>query len=146
MQRATQVAHEAPCFDTVTLDHDARHRRRMRLVTDGGFAFLLDLPEARLLHDGDRLVLEDGRAVLVRAAPEPLLELVCSHPHALVRLAWHLGNRHLPTQLLGDRLRIRRDHVIAEMAMGLGAEVREIEAPFDPDGGAYGAGHGLGHD
>ncbi len=75
MLRATRVAHEAPCFDTVTLDHDARHRRRMRLVTDGGFEFLLELPEARLLHDGDRLLLEDGRAVLVRAAPEPLLEL-----------------------------------------------------------------------
>ncbi len=145
MLRATQVAHEAPCFDTVTLDHDARHRRRMRLVTDGGFEFLLELPEARLLHDGDRLLLEDGRAVLVRAAPEPLLELVCGDAHALLRLAWHLGNRHLPTQLLGDRLRIRRDHVIAEMAKGLGAEVREVEAPFDPEGGAYGTGHGHGH-
>ncbi len=145
MLRATRVAHEAACFDTVTLDHDARHRRRVRLVTDSGFEFLLELPEARLLHDGDRLLLEDGRAVLVQAAQEPLLELACRDAHALLRLAWHLGNRHLPTQLLGDRLRIRRDHVIAQMATGLGAEVREIEAPFDPEGGAYGADHGHGH-
>jgi urease accessory protein len=102
-------------------------------------AFLLDLPAATELRGGDALVLEDGRLIEVVAAPEPLLEIRCADPLHLARVAWHLGNRHLPTQLLKNRLRIRRDHVIAEMAAKLGAKVVEIEAPFDPEGGAYAA-------
>jgi urease accessory protein len=86
----------------------------------------------------------------VVAAPEPLLEIRGSDPFHLVRLAWHLGNRHLPTQIVGKGLRIRRDHVIEEMVKRLGARVIEIEAPFDPEGGAYATGHaheaaGAGH-
>jgi len=82
-------------------------------------------------------VLEDGRLVEVVAAPEPLLEIRGTDPHHRVRLAWHLGNRHLPTQITAKALRIRRDHVIEAMVKGLGARVVEITAPFDPEGGAY---------
>ena len=106
-----------------------------------GIAFLLDLPEARLLRHGDGLVLDDGRIIEVIAAPEALLEVRGRDTEHLVQLAWQLGNRHLPAQVFADRILIRRDHVVADMLKGLGAEVAEIEAPFDPEGGAYG-GHG----
>jgi urease accessory protein len=123
--------------DSVVLDYNDRHRRRMTMTGTRGLSFLLDLPEATFLRHGDALVLEDGRLVEVLAAPEPLFEIRCSDPLHLARVAWHFGNRHLPTQLFTKCLRIRRDHVIADMAGKLGARVIEIEAPFDPEGGAY---------
>ena len=123
--------------DTVVLDFDQRHRRRVTMAGAGGFAFLLDLADAIPLRDGDGLKLEDGRFVAVKAAAEPLAEITAQGPAHLLRVAWHLGNRHLPTQLLADRLRIRRDHVIEEMVRGLGANVAIVSAPFDPEGGAY---------
>ena len=126
--------------DTVVLDFDDRHRRRMAMTGTRGFEFLLDLENAVALRGGDALVLEDGRLIEVVAAPEPLLEIRGSDPHHLIRVAWHLGNRHLPTQIMPKGLRIRRDHVIEAMVKGLGARIIEIEAPFDPEGGAY-AGH-----
>jgi urease accessory protein len=126
--------------DTVVLDFDDRHRRRMAMTGTRGFEFLLDLENAIALRGGDALVLEDGRLIEVVAAPEPLLEIRCNDPLHLVRVAWHLGNRHLPTQIMPKGLRIRRDHVIEAMVKGLGARIIEIEAPFDPEGGAY-AGH-----
>jgi len=126
--------------DTVVLDFDDRHRRRMTMVGTRGLEFLLDLENAIALRGGDALVLEDGRLIEVVAAPEPLLEIRCNDPLHLVRVAWHLGNRHLPTQIMPKGLRIRRDHVIEAMVKGLGARIIEIEAPFDPEGGAY-AGH-----
>jgi urease accessory protein len=145
--------------DRVVLDYDDRHRRRMTMTGAKGTAFLLDLPTATELRGGDALVLEDGSLIAVVAAPEALLEIRCADALHLARVAWHLGNRHLPTQLLPDALRIRRDHVIADMARQLGAEVGEISAPFDPEGGAYAGtaghhhmehdghrhGHGQGH-
>ena len=123
--------------DRVVLDYDDRHRRRVSMRGKKGIPFLLDLPHAAGLHGGDALVLEDGRLIEVIAAAEPLLEIRCADLLQSVRLAWHLGNRHVATQMLGSSLRIRRDHVIAEMAIKLGAEVVEIEAPFDPERGAY---------
>ena len=132
--------------DKVTLDYDARFRRRRAMRGDGGLEFLLDLPEATELRDGDGLRMEDGRIVAVRAAPEPVADLAARDAHHLVRLAWHLGNRHLPTQIFRDRLRIRQDHVIEAMAQGLGAEVTRLDAPFNPEGGAYGVGRTHGHD
>ena len=148
MLRASSVipAFSGEAADEVVLAFDDRHRRRMAMRGVGGTDFLLDLPKAVPLDDGDGLRLEDGRTIRVRAAPEPLLEITCTDQAHLVRVAWHLGNRHLPTQLLGDRLRIRADHVIADMARGLGATVTEIDAPFQPEGGAYGHGHVQGHD
>src|SRR3954470_6785840 len=141
MIRATQVHRqhrwaEAPA-DTVVLDFDDRHRRRMAMTGTRGLEFLLDLESAVALRGGDALVLDDGRLVEVVAAPEPLAEIRCKDPQRLVRVAWHLGNRHLPTQIMANALRIRRDHVIEAMVRGLGARVIEIEAPFDPEGGAY---------
>jgi urease accessory protein len=143
MIRATRVVGqhrwtEAPA-DTVVLDFDDRHRRRMAMTGTRGLAFLLDLENAVALRGGDALVLDDGRLVEVVAAPEPLVEIRGADPHHLIRVAWHLGNRHLPTQIMPKGLRIRRDHVIEAMVKGLGARVIEIEAPFDPEGGAYAA-------
>ena len=109
-----------------------------------GLEFLLDLENAVVLRGGDALVLDDTRLIEVVAAPEPLAEIRGNGPQHLVRIAWHLGNRHLPTQITARGLRIRRDHVIEAMARGLGARVIEIEAPFDPEGGAY-AGGGHAH-
>jgi len=123
--------------DTVVLDFDGRHRRRTAMTGTRGLAFLLDLESVVALRGGDALVLEDGRLIEVIAAPEPLAEIRCTDPQRLVRVAWHLGNRHLPTQIMAKGLRIRRDHVIEAMVRGLGARVIEIEAPFDPEGGAY---------
>ncbi len=132
--------------DRLTLDFDARHRRRRMMRADGGLAFLLDLAEATEMRQGDGLRLEDGRMIEIVAAPEPVADLVLGDARALTRLAWHLGNRHLPTQIFADRLRIRRDAVIETMAAGLGAEVVRLEAPFDPEGGAYGSGRTHSHD
>jgi len=144
MIRATQVLGQhrwkEAAADTVVLDFDDRHRRRMAMTGTRGLEFLLDLENATALRGGDALVLEDGRLIEVVAAPEPLVEIRGSDPHHLIRVAWHLGNRHLPTQIMPKGLRIRRDHVIEAMVQGLGARVIEIEAPFDPEGGAY-AGH-----
>ena len=133
--------------DTVVLDHDERHRRRISLTGVRGLAFLLDLPETVMLRSGDALGLEDGRLVEVVAAPELLAEVKCGSLPELARAAWHLGNRHLPIQIIGPKLRIRRDPVIEDMLVGLGAQVTGIEAPFDPEGGAYAAGvQTQGHD
>lgn len=131
--------------DAVLLDHDRRHRRRIRLATERGEALLLDLARARHLREGDALLCEDGARIVVRAAAEPLLEIAAPDAASLIRIAWHLGNRHLPTQLLGDRIRIREDHVIAEMVRGLGGTATSLEAPFDPEGGAYAGGHHHHH-
>ncbi len=132
--------------DHVTLDYDGRHRRRIVLTADHGTRFLLDLPRSRLLPGGARLKLEDGRLIEVVARREPLLEIRAAPGATLPRLAWHIGNRHLTAQVEADRILIRRDHVIAAMLRGLGASVREIEAPFDPEGGAYGDAHAHPHD
>ena len=146
---------ERTARDTVTLDFDDRFRRRRRYVGAKGLAFLLDLEEAVALRDGDGLLLEAGGVVLVRAAPEPLVEISAETPERLARLAWHLGNRHLPTEIRAETLLIRDDHVIVAMLRGLGARVEHVNAPFNPEGGAYGEhnrhhdhahGHGHSHD
>jgi urease accessory protein len=110
-----------------------------------GTKFLLDLPHATALKDGDGLVLEDGAIVRVAGKPEPLIEIAAESPSELARFAWHIGNRHTEVQVVGDRLRIRRDHVLEDMLRGLGARLTSIEAPFDPEHGAYGRGHNDDH-
>ena len=128
--------------DCVVLDHDHRHRRRIALRTEAGAELLLDLPQAARLRDGDGLALEGGDGVvLVRAKPEPLFEIRASDDATLLRIAWHLGNRHLPVQALNRQLRIRTDHVIADLVTQLGGKVEELEAPFDPEAGAYEGAH-----
>jgi urease accessory protein len=135
----------AQAVDTVLIDFDRRHRRRILLTTETGAALLLDLAEAARLRDGDGLVLDSGGIVCVRARPEPLAEIHAHDAADLVRIAWHLGNRHLPVQLIDDRIRIRTDHVIEAMVEQLGGHVDRIDAPFDPEAGAYAGGHGHHH-
>jgi urease accessory protein len=140
---------EGEALGEVTLTSLDRHRRRLRLISDAGEAVLLDLPQAAALAEGDGLALEGGGYLRIRAAPEPLAEITAADAAALARLAWHLGNRHLPVEIAGAALRIRWDHVIVAMLEGLGARVRRIEAPFDPEAGAYAGGthhHGSGDD
>jgi urease accessory protein len=134
--RAADIA-DSRVVDRVVLDAGERHRRRVVLRCESGAELLLDLPHATVLHDGDGLVLEDGSLVLVTAKPEPLIEIAAESTHDLARLAWHIGNRHVDVQVVGDRLRIRRDHVLEQMLRGLGARVTSIEAPFEPEHGAY---------
>jgi urease accessory protein len=146
---AVKPASEAQALqaaDAVLLPHDGRHRRRVTMRTEGDLVFLLDLPDpVRLMH-GDGLVLEDGRIIEVVAAEEPVMEITARDAHHLARIAWHLGNRHLPTEILPDRLRIAPDAVIEEMVRGLGGTVRRLEARFEPEGGAYGVEHRHHHD
>ncbi|NNF80537.1 MAG: urease accessory protein UreE [Rhizobiales bacterium] len=131
---------------TVTLTQDQRYRRRIALKADQGLDFLLDLPEAVLLRHGDELKLEDGRHVRVQAVPEDLLQVTAQSEHHMIRLAWHLGNRHLEAQIEETRILIRPDHVISEMLEKLGAEISTVTEPFNPEGGAYGSGHAHHHE
>ena len=131
----------------MTLAYLDRHRRRIRLVADSGKTLLLDLARTRHLADGDGLELDSGAFIRVRAAQELVLEIEAPDRAGLLRIAWHLGNRHLPLQVAGDRLRIRADHVIAEMVAGLGGKLTSLDAPFDPEIGAYaGPQHHHQHD
>ncbi len=109
---------EASAVDTISLDAHERHRRRVMLRAEHGTKFLLDLPKATALHDGDGLVLDDGAMVQIVGRPEPLIEIAAADGHELARLAWHIGNRHIDVEIVGDRLRIRRDHVIEAMLRG----------------------------
>ena len=132
---------------TVTLDYDGRCRRRLRLVADDRRAFLLDLPRAERLAEGDGLALAGGGYVRVVAAAEAVADLRCPTPAAAARLAWCIGNRHAPLQVLADgALRIRDDHVLIDLAARLGARVARRRAPFAPEPGAYAAAaNGSGH-
>jgi urease accessory protein len=123
--------------DSLSLDFDARHRRRIQMTSEGGEDVLLDLPKAVPMSDGDGLQLEDGRWLCVRAAPELVVRIVHEDPIQLTRIAWHLGNRHLPTQVGPSDLRIRPDHVIELLLQRLGASLANVEVAFQPEGGAY---------
>lgn len=132
-------AHGA-AFSQVSLDYEGRFLRRKVLITDDGQSLLVDLPKTTSLDHAGVLVLEDGREVLIVAAAEELLEITAQD---LVRVAWHIGNRHTPCQVETDRLLIQRDHVIRDMLGKIGADVRDVVEPFTPEGGAYG--HGRTH-
>jgi urease accessory protein len=157
MLRAISHAHHtaAEPFDTVVLDSYDRHLRRKVITTDRGDKVMVDLPEAVLFSDGDVLVLEDGRTIAIVAAREKLYEIRPSANVPISHLAWHLGNRHLAAQIEAERILIRRDHVIRDMLLGLGATVAEVIECFQPVHGAYhhhdhdharGHSHGHGHD
>jgi len=128
-------------IDTITLDRQSRHRRRLVMKTDAGKDVMLDLAEATYLADGDAMLLDNGAVVMVRAAAEELMEIHVPDALALARIAWHLGNRHTPAQITPDAILIQPDHVLADMVEGLGAHVHRVHKPFEPEGGAYG-GHG----
>jgi urease accessory protein len=135
----------ARAVDRVTLASEDRHRRRLVMTGEAGTRFLLDLPQAAMLRDGDGLVLDDGSIVRVVGKPEPLVEIAAPDEATRLRIAWHIGNRHVEMQVAGNRLRIRRDHVLEAMLIGLGATLTPIEAPFDPERGAYVHGHDDWH-
>jgi urease accessory protein len=142
LRRAASVCHasdfdEARVVDCVVLDADERHRRRVVLTGERGTTFLLDLPHATVLRNGDGLLLDDGSIVRVAGKREPLVEVSAASPQQLARFAWHIGNRHTDVQVIGDRLRIRRDGVLEAMLRGLGASLVPIEAAFEPEPGAY---------
>jgi urease accessory protein len=136
--RAERVA------DTVTLDHEGRQRRRIALKGEGGLEFLLDLDKATVLNDGDAVKLEDGRLVRVKAAAQPLLEVRAENPLRLLRVAYHIGNRHAPAEVTADAVYIEEDHVLAEMVRGQGCTATRVMRPFQPERGAYE--HDCGHD
>ncbi len=127
----------AAAVDLVMLDSSERHCRRVVLTGKRGLAFLLDLPHATMLHDGDGLVLDDGAIIRVTGKSEPLIEIAARNAQDLARLSWHIGNRHTDIQVLRDRIRIRRDHVLETMITSFGARMTPIEAVFDPEPGVY---------
>jgi urease accessory protein len=135
----------ASAIDRVTLDAGDRNRRRIVMTGERGTSFMLDFPAPVLLRDGDGLVLDDGTMVQVAGAPEPLLEIKALSAFETVRLAWHLGNRHTDLQIVGGKIRIRRDRVLEDMLRGLGAQVSALDAPFDPEPASPHGHHGHGH-
>jgi urease accessory protein len=147
MRRLVMVANAgdwpaAEASARLTLGFADRYRRRIRLTTDGGEAVLLDLPHALALKDGDGLAFDDGGWLLLRAAPEDVLDVEAEDSRHLARLAWHIGNRHLPAEVLCEaRLRIAYDHVIETMLVGLNARCTRRRAPFQPEDGAYAGSH-----
>ncbi len=120
-------------IDRVVLDADDRQRRRIVLTGENGTTFLLDLERPVSLRNGDGLVLDDGGVVEVQGAPEPLIEINGGSVTDVLRFAWHVGNRHTDLQIVGDRFRIRRDHVLEAMLVRMGAGLAPVDAPFDPE-------------
>lgn len=142
MQRATSIVRKAAVkadkvIDQVSLDHEGRHRRRITLTGQKGTAFLLDLEKTATLNDGDAVKLEDGSLILVKAAPQTLIEIKADNPMRLLKTAWHIGNRHTPAEITADAIYIEEDHVLAEMIRGLGCAMATVSRPFQPERGAY---------
>lgn len=124
------------------LNYVARILRRKRLTMVSGDPFLVDLAQTTSLDDGDALELDTGGLVRIQASAEALYKVSCPD---LVRVAWHVGNRHTPCQINKDHLLIQADPVIGHMLEHLGAKVEPITAPFTPEGGAYGHGRTFAH-
>ena len=149
MLRATAVVRKPAVkpervADRVILDYEGRKRRRIALKGECGLDFLLDLERATALNEGDAVKLEDGRLVQVQAAPQRLLEVRAENPVRLLRLAWHIGNRHAAAEVTADALYIEDDPVLAEMVRGQGGTATPVMRPFQPERGAYE--HDCGHD
>jgi urease accessory protein len=153
MPRATRVLRVAErqdiaVTDTLILPHAQRQVQKGFLFGVKGTCVELDFAEAVRLRTDDALLLDTGGAVEVVAEPEPLIEARAADLAALARLAWHLGDRHVPVQVLERRLRLKRDPAIEALLQSLGAKVVVIDAPFEPNGGAYdmaAAGHDHDH-
>ena len=130
---------------SVELDWDVRQKSRFDATDSTGRTLGVFLPRGTLVRGGDVLVGEDGSLVLVQAAAQPVMIVRCcsehGSPYDLLRAAYHLGNRHVPVEIGEGYLRIATDHVLAEMLRGLGAQMQDVEAPFEPESGAYGGGH-----
>ncbi|MGH6727484.1 MAG: urease accessory protein UreE [Pseudolabrys sp.] len=150
MPRATRVLAAAgrqdrPVIDTVILDYAGRSAQKATVTGIKGTVIDIDLHEPARLRTDDLLLLDSGELVEVVAAPEPLVEARAADVAALARLAWHLGDRHVPVQVLPNRIRAKRDAAIEALLTSLGAKVTTIEAPFEPEGGAYAASVTHGH-
>lgn len=141
----------APATESVALSYDDRKRSRLKVTLSTGQEAGIMLERGEHLHHGERLLdKESGAVVEIHAAPEKLIEAIAGTPILFARAAYHLGNRHVPVQIIpepeGGRLLFQTDHVLAEMVKGLGCVVRETEAGFQPEHGAYGGGHHHHHD
>ena len=139
VERCAAVA--AP-YGELVLPFDLRIRSRLRTRLASGEEAVLRTERGAVLRGGDCLHSEDGRVVRVTAAAENVMHVVCTNQFELTRAAYHLGNRHVPVEIGNGYLRIAADHVLLDMLLGLGARVEELEAPFEPESGAYGGGHG----
>jgi urease accessory protein len=150
MPRATSVLSPAergtrPVVDTAILDHVQRSAQKITITGVKGGVYEIDLAQPARLRTDDLLLLDDGNVLEVVAAPEPLLEARAADLASLARLAWHLGDRHVPAQLFANRLRVRREEAVENLLKALGAKLARIEAPFEPEGGAYDRAHDHGH-
>jgi urease accessory protein len=123
----------------VVLSFEQRQKSRLRAKLESGEEVALALPRGNVLRGGDVVKTTDGRAIEIVAAPEKLLHIESS---SLARIAYHLGNRHVAVQIGDGFLRIAEDHVLEDMLRRLGARVSHVEAPFEPEAGAYGHHHG----
>lgn len=136
---------KALATERLELSFDTRCKSRLRTKLASGEECGLFLERGTVLRGGDKLLSNDGRVVEVIAAPEKLMEAVSGDPLLITKAAYHLGNRHVAVHLLPGKLRFSSDHVLGDMVRGLGLKVAEIEAPFEPESGAYGAHGGHGH-
>lgn len=136
-----QIAAAGHVDDYLALPFDRRQKSRLRATLVSGDEVALMLERGTILRGGDCLRAEDGRIVQVLAAPQTVMDVTAATPQALMRAAYHLGNRHVPLQVGDGWLRLERDHVLKDMLLGLGASVSDLEAPFEPEAGAYGGVH-----
>lgn len=147
LPRATSVIAKGDwddASDSVILELADRRANHLHLQGLQGLEFMLDLTKPLDLRGGDAVALEDGRLIEIVAAPESLIEIK-GEPHQIANIAWHLGNRHVPLQISGAKIRVQADAALAELAVALGAKTTEIEAPFDPEGGNYAHSHAAHH-
>lgn len=142
-ERITEADH---VDDYLALPFDQRRKSRLRVILSSGDEAALNLERGTILRGGDFLSASDGRIVQVVASSQQVMDVTADTPQGLMRAAYHLGNRHVPLQV-GDRwLRLEQDHVLKEMLMGLRVSVVKLDAPFEPEAGAYGGGHRHHHD
>ena len=141
-QKILHNIEKASATDTITLDYEGRFLRRKRLISDKGVAFLVELPEVQSVSATDGFVLDDGRIIAIHPKPEPIMKITSTN---LARVAWHIGNRHMPCQIEKDRIFIQYDEVIKKMILKLGGKVKKVLRPFKPEGGAYGIGRTHSH-
>ncbi len=136
-----RAAYKLEVKGQLKLAFDARQKSRLRTKLVSGEEVALMLPRGEILRGGDLVTASDGRVIEVLAEPEKLLHVECKTPADLAKAAYHLGNRHVPVQVGEGFLRLSADHVLEEMLKKLGARVSEVEAPFEPEAGAYAGGH-----
>jgi urease accessory protein len=129
-------------IDTITLNYNDRFIRRKKLISDNKIEFLVNLPETISVNKDDGFLFDDGNLILIKYAKETLIEI---RSEDLIKLSWHIGNRHIPCQIETNRLLIHEDKVIENLIIRLGGSIKKISEEFSPEGGAYGLGRTHGH-